>query len=189
MGDEATFAALEPALPATAAAPAAKRAGQGAGGVKAMPSGGHCDRQTAEQAVRLARPLLEAALADPTMGQSGVLAIVVMDPTRPAGQWEFEEAILYEQALGRERGRWDADYFRFARAKARVSWRTQRDTAAVCALAPHLLGPEDTALWGSVAVDGIVVAISGLEPAFDEAFSGVIAMCLRGLVKARAAQR
>jgi hypothetical protein len=43
-------------------------------------------------------------------------------------------------------------------------------------------------LWGSVVLDGLVVAVSGAEPAYDEALSGLIAMLLRAEAKmARAA--
>ncbi len=153
------------------------------------PGGLYADRQSARDAIQFARPLLESALSNPRVGLSGVLHIVVMDPTRLVGRCTFEEAILLECSFGKDRSAWDADYAGFARAKARLSWQTQRDSAAVQAHAPHLLARGDTTLWGSVALDGIVVAISGLEPMYDEALSGVIAMCLRGVAKARAAGR
>ena len=151
------------------------------------PGGLYADRQTARDAIQFARPLLESALSNPRVGLSGVLHIVVMDPTRPPGRYAFEDAILVERSFGKDRSAWDADYAAFARAKARVSWQTQRDSAVVQAHSPHLLVQGDTTLWGSVALEGIVVAISGLEPMYDEALSGVIAMCLRGVAKARAA--
>jgi hypothetical protein len=48
---------------------------------------------------------------------------------------------------------------------------------------PYLLEPGDTVLWGGVALDGIVIGVSGANAMYDEVFAGVVAMCLRGLVK------
>jgi hypothetical protein len=144
------------------------------------------DRDAAHEALRLAAPLFERAVADAGVGRSGVLYVVVMDPARPAGSCEFEQAILAEQGFGKARAQWDADYAGYARAKARLAWRTGRDSHAVRALSPHLLRRDDTPLWGSVAIDGIAVGVSGAEPEFDEALSGVVALCLRAVVKKRA---
>jgi hypothetical protein len=144
------------------------------------------DREAAQEALRLAAPLLERAAGDASVGQSGVLYVVVMDPSRPAGSCEFEQAILAERGFGKPRADWDADYAGYARAKAKLAWRTGRDSHAVRALSPHLLRRDDTPLWGSVAIDGIVVGLSGAEPEFDEALAGAVALCLRAVVKKRA---
>jgi hypothetical protein len=147
------------------------------------------DRQAAEQAIEFARPLLEAAVTDPKVGQSGVFYIVIMDPARPPGTCEFEEAILLEHWVGKPRDAWDADYGMYARAKAKLSWRTQRDSASVQTLFPHLLEKGDLRVWGSVCIDGVVVALSGAEPEYDEALAGSIALALKAVVKMRARQR
>ncbi len=144
------------------------------------------DRDAAHAALRLAAPLFERAAGDASVGQSGVLYVVVMDPSRPAGSCEFEQAVLAEQGFGKPRAEWDADYAGYARAKAKLAWRTGRDSHAVRALSPHLLRRDDTPLWGSVCVDGIAVGVSGAEPEFDEALSGAVAMCLRAVVKKKA---
>lgn len=141
------------------------------------------NRQTAEKAVGLALPMIEAAMRMKEVGESGFLYIVVMDPLRTPANASFEEAILYEHAVG-DREKWDADYGAFARAKARVAWRTGLDGHLVQELRPHLLAARDTVLWGSVVVDGIVVSVSGANPWYDEAFAGTVAMCLRALAKA-----
>jgi hypothetical protein len=60
------------------------------------------------------------------------------------------------------------------------------DGHAVQELHPHLLSAGDTVLWGSVAVDGIVVGASGANPWYDEAFAGTVAMCLRAIAKSKA---
>ncbi|NMG64255.1 hypothetical protein GPA19_04755 [Azoarcus indigens] len=136
----------------------------------------------ARQAVSLAAPMMERALADREVVGSGFLYIVVMDPGRLPGECSFEDAVLYEQAFG-DRSRWDADYAAFARAKAKLSWRTGSDGRRVQECLPHLLRTGDTVLAGSVCIDGIVVAASGAFPVFDEVFAGTVALCLRALAR------
>ena len=141
------------------------------------------DRSTAARAVKLALPMMQAAMDSQLAGESGFLYIVIMKPGHTPASSSFEEAILYEYALG-DRDKWDADYGAFARAKAKVSWQTRMDGHAVQELKPHLLRQGDTTLWGSVVVDDIVVGVSGAHPWYDEAFAGAVAMCLRALAKA-----
>jgi hypothetical protein len=139
-------------------------------------------REIAARAVELAGPMLRAAAHDGAVNQSGVLYLVVTDPLRgPQACASFEEAILHEQGFGRPPSEWDADYAGFARAKARLSWQTGLDSHVVQVLQPHLLRRDDTALWGSVNLDGIVVGVSGNEAAYDEAFAGAVAMLARAL--------
>lgn len=146
-------------------------------------------RDSAEQAVRMALPMITPAVErkDPQFGDSGFFHLVVMDPALPPGSCAFEEAILYEHSVG-DREKWDADYAAFARAKAKVAWQSGMDSAAVQALRPWTLGADDTTLWGSVCLDGIVVGASGMQACWDEAFSGAVAMCLRSLAKSQAEQ-
>lgn len=141
------------------------------------------DRHAAEKAVGLALPMINAAMQRKEVGESGFLYIVVMDPLLTPGNASFEQAVLHEHAVG-DRDQWDADYAAFARAKARVAWRTGLDGHMVQELRPHLLTARDTVLWGSVVLDGIVVSVSGANPWYDEAFAGTVAMCLRALAKA-----
>ena len=150
-----------------------------------MPSSGSyfIDRHAAEKAVGLSLPLIQEAMKRKEVGESGFLYIVVMDPLLGSHTSSFEEAILYEYAVG-DRTKWDADYAAFAKAKARVAWRTGLDGHMVQELRPHMLTARDTVLWGSVVVDGIVVAVSGANPWYDEAFAGTVAMCLRAIAKA-----
>lgn len=145
------------------------------------------NRQTAEKAVQMSLPLIHEAMKLKEVGESGFLYIVVMDPLLTPATSSFEEAILYEHAVG-DRERWDADYASFARAKARVAWRTGLDGHTVQELKPHLLTARDTVLWGSIVLDGITVGVSGANPWYDEAFAGTVAMCLRALAKAGIAE-
>ena len=147
------------------------------------------DREMAQRAVELALPILEASTRDERINQGGFMHVVVMDPARTPMNASFEEAILHEQSIGGRREDWDADYAGFARAKARVSWQHGRDSFQVQMAEPYRLRPGDTTLWGSVCLDGIVVAVSGGEAEFDEAFSGMVAMLLRALAKQSLRQR
>jgi hypothetical protein len=133
----------------------------------------------------LALPLIENGMRDARLGDSGFLHVVVMDPALDPGVRTFEEAILYEYSVG-DRSKWDADYAMYSRAKAEVAWRHRADSHKVQALLPHRLAGGETALWGSVFLDGIVVGASGAFPPFDEMYSTVIAGCIRALAKAAA---
>lgn len=144
------------------------------------------DRQAAEEAINMVLPLIVEAMKRKEVGESGFLYLVVMDPARTPANSSFDEAILYEYSVG-DREKWDADYAGFARAKAKIAWKTGMDSHVVQELRPHLLNAGDTVLWGSVVLDGIVVSASGANPWYDEAFSGTVAVCLRSIAKARAA--
>ena len=145
-------------------------------------------RDVARGAIELARPLLERVAQDITINQSGVIHVVILDPAVGPGAASFEQAILHEASFGRDRSQWDADYAGFARAMAQLSCRTGFDSHVIQQLQPQRLRPGETALWGSVVLDGFVVAVSGAEPPYDEALSGVIAMLLRGITKASRAR-
>jgi len=143
------------------------------------------DHAAAERAVATALPMITAAIDDRSAGESGFFYLIVMKPGTSPATCSFEEAILYEHAVG-DRDKWDADYRSFALAKARVAWRTGMDSHIVQEQRPYLLEAGDTVLWGSVALDGIVVAASGADPWYDEAFAGAVALCLRAQAKAAA---
>src|SRR3569623_3801948 len=141
------------------------------------------NKEIAAAAVQMSLPLITEAMKNKEVGESGFLYIVIMDPAKTPGNSTFEQAVLYEYAVG-DRSKWDADYAGFALAKAHIAWRTSMDSHAVQALRPYLLEAGDTVLWGSVAVDGIVVGVSGANAWYDEAYAGTVAMCLRALAKA-----
>lgn len=149
-----------------------------------IPLAAYWERDAAQEAVQLARPMLEAALSNARVGESGFLHVVVMNPLAHPGSCEFADAILYEESIGDPAG-WDADYGAYARGKARVSWRTGLGTHEVMALRPHLLRARDTQVWGSVCLDGIVVAVSGANPWFDEAFAAAVASLFKAAVQGR----
>jgi hypothetical protein len=145
------------------------------------------DCEAAAQAVDMALPMIRAAIDNRRAGESGFLYLVVMRPGSSPASSRFEDAILYEHAVG-DRDKWDADYRGFALAKARIAWRTGLDSHIVQEQRPYLLEAGDTVLWGSVAMDGIVVAASGADAWYDEAFAGAVALCLRAQAKAAIAR-
>ncbi|CAM3979491.1 GAF domain-containing protein [Bordetella tumbae] len=149
-----------------------------------VPLAAYWDRDAAVQAVRLARPMLDAALSDTGVGESGFLHVVVMNPLAKPGGCDFADAILYEESIGNPE-EWDADYGAFARGKARLSWRTGLPSHEVVALKPHLLQAKDGTVWGSVCLDGIVVGVSGANPWFDEAFATAVAALFKAVVHGR----
>jgi hypothetical protein len=140
------------------------------------------NRRAAEAAVRMSLPMIDEAMKRSEVGESGFLYLIIMDPALTPVNAAFEDAILYEYAIG-DKTKWDADYAEFARAKARIAWRTGLDGHVVQEQRPFLLTAKDTVLWGSVVVDGIVVSSSGAHPWYDEAFAGTVAMCLRAIAK------
>lgn len=145
----------------------------------------YADRQAAAQAVRMALPLIEAAMREPErVGESGFLYLVIMDPASSPARDPFEQAILYEHAIG-DPERWDADYAALARGKAYLSWRTGLDSHLVQTAYPQLLQKNDSTLSGTACLDGFVVASSGAHPWYDEAFAMTVAACLKAIVKAR----
>lgn len=153
---------------------------------KPVPLPAYADRDAAALAVALARPMLEAAVFGKRSGASGFLHIVVMNPMAEPGACDFAEAVLYEESIGDPR-EWDADYASYARGKARISWRTGRASHEVLALQPQLLHARDGSTWGSVAMDGIVVGVSGADPWYDEAFAATVAHLFRAVAQARQA--
>lgn len=142
------------------------------------------DLELARHALQRVLPMLEVAVHDRTVCGAGFMHVVVMDPGKPPGSCDFEEAILLEHELG-DTARRDADYTGFARAKARLSWHTGLDGTTVQTHHPHRLRPGDTMLTGGICLDGIVVGVSGAFPWFDEAFGVAIAAQIRAACKDR----
>jgi hypothetical protein len=132
----------------------------------------------ARAALSAVTPGIAAQLAAPEVSGLGVLHFVVLDPSRPFTQEGDEPRILCEHSIG-DRERWDVDYAAYARRKARLSWRHRMDSRHLLLQAPHLLLADEEPLWGSVWLDGIVVAASGAFPIWDECFCLMAAAQLR----------
>ena len=146
------------------------------------------DQNTARHAVELCLPMINAAMESREAGASGFLYIVIMRPGFTPADGNFEDAILYEHAVG-DTSKWDADYGIFARSKAEVSWRTGMDSGLAREIRPHLLAEGDSLLQGGVVLHDLVVAVSGADPWFDEAFAGAVIMTLRALAAKKLAEQ
>jgi hypothetical protein len=146
------------------------------------------DCEAGRQALALVAPLLERAASDESIGQSGVLYAVIMNPARSPGACSFDEAILVEQAFGKARAAWDADYADYARKKARVTWHTGEESGSDRTAVLWQKEGMSQPLAGGVVLDGISVGVSGADPLYDEALAGAIAMSLRAAIKLRQRQ-
>ena len=144
------------------------------------------DPELARHALAFMAPLMERAVSDSAIGQSGVLYVVVMHPGRPAGRFKFEDAILYEEAYGKPRNEWDADYADYARKKARVSWSSGARSGDPHTVPRWLDLGQATALPGGMVVEDTVVAASGANPVYDEVLAGAVALSLRAAIRLRA---
>jgi hypothetical protein len=134
--------------------------------------------ELAQAALAALTPAIAAQLAAPEVSGLGVRLIVVLDPAQPPGGGVTEPRILHEHSIG-DRDRWDVDYADYARRKARLAWRHGMDGRRLLMLEPHRLQADDCLLWGSVWLDGLVVAASGAFPIWDECFSLMVAAQLR----------
>ena len=145
----------------------------------------YIDHEAGRQALALVASLLERGATDPAIGQSGVVYAVVMHPARRHGTYSFEDAILIEQSFGKARSAWDADYADFARKKAKASWLTGEESGSDRAAEFWRKESGTAPLGGGVALEGIVVGVSGADPVYDEALAGAIAMSLRAALRMR----
>lgn len=143
-----------------------------------MPESRFLTEAMACAALEAVTPAIAAQLASPEVSGRGVLYVVVLDPGHPCRSAADEPRVLHEHALG-DRDRWDVDYADYARRKARLSWRHGMDSRQLQLLSSHRLLAGEESLWGSVWLDGLVVAASGAFPVWDECFCLMVAAQLR----------
>ncbi len=160
---------------------------EGAAGADDAEGGALLTAALAREAIDKVLPMLEAAAQDREVCGMGFLAVAILDPSRQPAETPFADALLLEHAVGDET-QWDADYGAFAREKARLCWQTGLDSRILQAQ-PHLLRRGDSPLWGAVNLEGIVVAVSGAQPWYDEAFALALAAMLRCLALREQAKR
>ena len=140
------------------------------------------DRREDSSAARLAgsvsraldvlEPCIAALIADDAVSGEHAMHIVVMDPAAPRDRVPFESAILVERSVG-NRDAWQADYARYAQAKARLAWREGASTSAIVDEAPSRLRPGDLLVEGAVCRHGWIVAASGAHPWYDTALAAM----------------
>ncbi len=146
------------------------------------------DTQSARRALAFALPAIVAALDDPRVSGTACLSIVVLDPACAPSNDDAEPRVLLEYAVGRER--WGADYAAFARAKACRAWRTGacrsgQNEAWLPRRGVATLHASESQLRGSAVLDGIVVAVSGARPCYDDGIALTVAAWLRAVALER----
>ncbi len=139
------------------------------------------NRIMAKQAIDLVLPSILAAIESGKLGNYSGFHVVIVNPLC---QWsehtDIQWSILYEYSHG-DPEHWKYEFQKIARSKAEISWRTGLSTRVIQLTAPHLLIEGDTIYYGSVVIDGIVVAVSGFKQEIDELFAGMIALACKGL--------
>ncbi len=104
---------------------------------------------------------------------------IILDPA--SKRWEVEEdtasAILLEGFLGSNDKK--HDYRKIALSKAMQAWRVEMPNAFIQSFAPALIEEGDTPYAGSFVYNGLVVAVSGLQPYFDGLVSMWIACTIQ----------
>jgi hypothetical protein len=119
---------------------------------------------------------IEASLSILTKRQHLAVVVTATEAINPRDPEEsFEDSCYLVTSFGDEHN-WEHDYKEIALSKADKSVRTGKGSAE---LPPHYLLDGDTVFWGSVVLDDIVVACSGVEPYYDEMFSMWIAAAIK----------
>lgn len=93
--------------------------------------------------------------------------------------YQIQPALIYEHSVGKDEGLWTDKYDDVAKCKALQLWHGRQDGGTD--ILPHLLFPGDTIYWGGVKREGIVVAVSGVQPWFDRMIAGLVADMIIGL--------
>ncbi len=99
--------------------------------------------------------------------------LVVLDPTAD------EFSVLFTAHAGEP----DERTLTFATNKARVVFRTRRDTSTLRNAVPHLYAPGDISFPGGIIREGLIVAYSGVQGEYDEMISEWFASAVRGLCR------
>jgi hypothetical protein len=138
------------------------------------------------KAFEIVRPLIEVTMNGGYTHRRDLAVVVtateVINPREP--DMSFENNCYLVSYLGNIE-EWEYDYKSIALSKAELSVRTGKGSAE---LGPQYLLLGDTIYWGSVVLDGIVVACSGVKPYYDEMFSMWIAAAVKALCKERFAE-
>lgn len=137
------------------------------------------------EAYQMVLPLIEATLKSRCKRQHLAIVVTTTEAILPRNPEQvFGNDCLYTTTLG-NLADWEYPYTEIALSKAEKSARTGKGSAE---LSPHYLIDGDVIYWGSVVLEDIVVACSGVEPYYDEMFSMWIASAIKALCKKRFAE-
>jgi len=96
-----------------------------------------------------------------------------------------EGKVLASSSLG-DLENWEHPYDKIAESKFALTVKHQMPTRQIQGQHPELSGEEgDTFFWGSYIDGGIVVACSGVQAYWDEAYSKCIVAVIKALVTAK----
>lgn len=141
--------------------------------------------EIAQDAIRFLRPEIEQILRLFAKRQHLAIVVTAVEAINPRDRSKsFKNSCLAVASIG-NKADWEHDYEAVALSKAELSVRTGLDTYK---LPPHYRLAGDTVYSGSVVIDGIVVACSGVEGYLDEMIAGLIAVFVKGLCKHKLAQ-
>lgn len=131
--------------------------------------------QTVGQAIQLVTPQIKRFMETGITEHRQACSIVIAYRGFP---WENGSAILIEEDVNEP----EPEKRKIARSKAHLSHRRNLPT---CDIELHERQAGDTQYWGSVVASpiGLVVAISGLQPWYDELFSWWIEAAVIALLK------
>lgn len=130
----------------------------------------------AKQAFELVKPVIREMMDQGKVKRRDFHIVIAAPRTAP------RFFILHEESIG-EKAKWEAPFDEIARSKAEISWRTGKSSSYIQHCAPHLLTLDDTIYWGSDVLDELVTAGSGVEPYYDELFSGMTNLAIRAMCK------
>lgn len=134
------------------------------------------NQRIAGQAIGLAEPLITHLARTGTTRRSDLFVLVGLRDERG------RLLIFAEKGFGDEDG-WEHNYRAIARGKADITARTGLPSREVQLLRPELLRPTDVKYWGSVIGGDVVVAVSGVQPWYDEAIATSILALVRALIQ------
>ncbi|MBI4100906.1 hypothetical protein HY441_00330 [Candidatus Microgenomates bacterium] len=132
------------------------------------------DTSVAMNAVAGALPLIESMMELRVVNRSHLYIVV----------GTVDGAVLYMESVG-DHAEWEHPYDDIARSKFRITCQTGMPSRLVQEIHPELVPEAETVYWGSWIDGGVVVACSGVEPWFDEAFAKTICALCVALIKAR----
>ena len=134
------------------------------------------NQRIAGRAIELAEPLI-TNLAETGTTRRHDLFVLVGQRDERGRLLVFAEKVFGEEAS------WEHDYREIARGKGDITARTGLPSREVQLLHPELLRPTDVKYWGSVVSGNVIVAVSGVQPWYDEAIATSILALVRALIQ------
>ncbi len=136
------------------------------------------DEGIAAYALALARPSIELAMLGGAAKRSDLF--ITISRLEKLGEFTHLACDSYG-----DRSEWEYPYENIAGAKHDMTVRTGLSSREVQLLHPELIRELDSYYWGSVIFGNIVVAASGVQAWFDEAFATMTASFCRALCQSK----